>query len=202
MTIILLVLWCLEPFLYYGIFLMISLLVEGNGTCDTNLKSNLHEICQVQCKTLTQNDYVAIIMTSLAEIPSIAFAVLLSGVIGRKFLISQQMFLTLLVFLPLFICMGRDLMIIMLTLTRGVTAATHMILYLYTSEAYPTHIRGIALGACSAAAGTGSLFAPFAAQVLLSVSMEATVSVFVAAAGVCCILGFFLPSDDKDKSVQ
>ena len=49
--------------------------------------------------------------------------------------------------------------------TRTFATGAYQVAYLYTTEVYPTNVRGLALGLMSSSARIGAIVTPFAAQV-------------------------------------
>jgi len=74
--------------------------------------------------------------------------------------------------------------------------------YIYTPEVYPTEIRGIALGSCSAISRIGAMLTPFVSQVLTHTNLSLSLSIYIGFSiigGVCSLL---LPIETKGKGLE
>lgn len=92
----------------------------------------------------------------------------------RNFFLSSRVFLTIILFLA-----------------RGVIAGLFQAAYVYTPEVYPTALRSVGVGGCSALARLGAMMTPYVAQVLLQSSVWSAVSVyglFAICASIACLL--------------
>lgn len=54
----------------------------------------------------------------------------------------------------------------MLFLARGIIAGVFQAAYVYTPEVYPTSLRAVGVGSCSAMARLGAMVTPYVAQVI------------------------------------
>lgn len=59
----------------------------------------------------------------------------------------------------------RLFLTIVLFVARGVIAGLFQAAYVYTPEVYPTALRSLGVGACSAVARLGAMLTPYVAQV-------------------------------------
>lgn len=85
----------------------------------------------------------------------------------------------------------RVFLTIILFMARGVIAGLFQAAYVYTPEVYPTALRSVGVGGCSALARLGAMATPYIAQVLFQSSIWSAVSVygiFAACASVACML--------------
>lgn len=76
-------------------------------------------------------------------------------------------------------------------MARGVIAGLFQAAYVYTPEVYPTSLRSVGVGGCSALARLGAMATPYVAQVLFQTSIWSAVSVygvFAASAAIACLL--------------
>lgn len=69
------------------------------------------------------------------------------------------------VFYTYFICCRRAFLTVMLFLARGIIAGVFQAAYVYTPEVYPTSLRAVGVGSCSAMARLGAMVTPYVAQV-------------------------------------
>lgn len=59
----------------------------------------------------------------------------------------------------------------MLFMARGIIAGVFQAAYVYTPEVYPTSLRAVGVGSCSAMARLGAMVTPYVAQVLKTLSV-------------------------------
>lgn len=59
----------------------------------------------------------------------------------------------------------RLVLTLMLFLARGIIAGVFQAAYVYTPEVYPTSLRAVGVGSCSAMARLGAMVTPYVAQV-------------------------------------
>lgn len=60
---------------------------------------------------------------------------------------------------------SRTMLTLILFLARGVIAGLFQAAYVYTPEVYPTSLRSVGVGGCSALARLGAMATPYVAQV-------------------------------------
>lgn len=86
---------------------------------------------------------------------------------------------------------SRTTLTVILFLARGIIAGLFQAAYVYTPEVYPTALRSVGVGGCSALARMGAMATPYVAQVLLQSSVWSAVCVygaFAVCASVACLL--------------
>lgn len=70
----------------------------------------------------------------------------------------------------------RAFLTIMLFLARGIIAGVFQAAYVYTPEVYPTSLRAVGVGSCSAMARLGAMVTPYVAQVKLKSNAQFEIS--------------------------
>lgn len=93
--------------------------------------------------------------------------------------------------------LSRNVLTMVLFLARGVIAGLFQAAYVYTPEVYPTALRSVGVGGCSALARLGAMATPYVAQVLLQSSISIAVSVYGIAAVFACIACLLLPYETR-----
>lgn len=96
----------------------------------------------------------------------------------------------------------RTALTLILFLARGVIAGLFQAAYVYTPEVYPTALRSVGVGGCSALARLGAMCTPYVAQVLFQTSVWSAVSVygiFAILASIACLL---LPYETRGTDIS
>lgn len=86
---------------------------------------------------------------------------------------------------------------IILFMARGVIAGLFQAAYVYTPEVYPTALRSVGVGGCSALARLGAMATPYVAQVLLQKSVTSAVTVYGISAVFASIACLLLPYETR-----
>lgn len=188
--------WFNLAFTYYGIALMTTEIFQGMdenaGSCEaTDTSAVKNPDCG--CKLLNFNDYRDMMWTSFAEFPGVFCTMLLLERFGRKNTLAFQMFVTAVGYFLLFICSGRTMITVLIFVIRGSINGAFQGFYVYTPEVYPTTVRALGLGLCSAVARVGAMLTPFVAQVLLRESMRLALGVYGATCLICTVCTLLLP---------
>lgn len=122
--------------------------------------------------------------------------------LGRKATMALGYFCAGLFFGLLQICTSKNVITFFLFMIRAFAAGIFNTVYVYTSEVFPTTVRSVGLGTCSAVARLGSMTTPYIAQVLMpDVSVAAGVWVYVGICGLCTLLSILLPIETKGREM-
>ncbi|XP_058298323.1 putative transporter SVOPL [Hylobates moloch] len=76
------------------------------------------------------------------------------------------------------------------------------LLYIYSSEVYPTTMRALGMGTSGSLCRIGAMVAPFISQVLMSASILGALCLFSSVCVVCAISAFTLPIETKGRALQ
>ena len=164
-TIMLWVIWLAASFSYYGVVLMSTELFESSGQL-CSLDGSVEESCSAQCHPLATADYNHLLWTTLAEFPGIMVSLLLIEKIGRKKTLAIEFLLFTITLCLLFNCSSsRPVVTAVLFLARALGSGLFQVAYVYTPEVYPTTLRSVGVGSCSAMARFGAMLTPYIAQV-------------------------------------
>ncbi|XP_033750920.1 solute carrier family 22 member 3-like isoform X2 [Pecten maximus] len=163
--------WCTNSLTYFGLYLTSA--------------------------SLTGNRHLNFFLNGLVELPGGFLYALLVNRIGRKrcsILFHAVTGVALILSVVLLEVAGDDVntpLSILSTMLNYVgklgIAASFALLFLYTPELYPTNLRNVGLGFCSAAARIGGMIAPYS-NIFASYVLWGPGVVF----GICCILVAFL----------
>ncbi|XP_025410988.1 synaptic vesicle 2-related protein isoform X5 [Sipha flava] len=204
-SILLWFIWLVCAFCYYGIVLMSTGLFESgnnNRICSANLDGDIFktvQTCTAESHYLTTHDYIDLLWTTLAEFPGIFATIYVIDRFGRKITLVFQftMFAINLIFLFQFAKNSRVLLTITLFFARGIIAGVFQAVYVYTPEIYPTPLRTIGVGTCSAMARLGAMVTPYIAQVLLKSSFTTSIIIYITAALLAAIASSLLPINNE-----
>ena len=111
---------------------------------------------------LAGNKHLNYIFVSLVEIPAILISYCLMNRFGRKYTYISTIFLSGVAcicseFLPIDAAFGR---LVLFVIGKCFVNISFTILYLYTSELFPTYLRHSFMNACSTFGSVGSIMAP------------------------------------------
>ena len=198
-TTLLWIIWLGCAWLYYGVVLLTTTLLQNDYHCYNNgFDNNTNETCV----RLGNDDYIKIFWTAVAELPGLLVTILIIEVLGRKKTMALEFILTMVGFLLLFICSTPILTTFFLFVIRAFATGVFQAVFVYTPEVYATNIRSSALGVHTAAARIGALVTPFSAQVLLHSNDYATISLYAASCFVLAILSLLLPIETKGRAMK
>ncbi|XP_067015132.1 synaptic vesicle 2-related protein [Anabrus simplex] len=205
--------WTVCAFCYYGVVLMTTELFESSEKHCSADASRLHvelkpiETCSADCKELTTRDYIDLLWTTLAEFPGIFATIFVIEKFGRKRTMAVQFVIFAFCVCFLFICTdNRIFLTTMLFIARGIVAGVFQAAYVYTPEVYPTQLRAVGVGTCSAMARLGAMVTPYVAQVLMQSSLLLATLVYglaaLLAAGACIMLPIETKGKEMKETVQ
>jgi len=208
-SILLWFIWLVCAFCYYGIVLMSTGLFESsnnNRTCSSNSDSGIFKTvqsCTAESHYLTTRDYIDLLWTTLAEFPGIFATIFVIDRFGRKItLVFQFTLFAITLFLLFQYAKNRVLLTFTLFLARGIIAGVFQAIYVYTPEVYPTPLRSIGVGTCSAMARLGAMVTPYVAQVLLKSSFNTSIIIYITAALLAAIASLLLPIETKGRDMK
>ncbi|KAL3317603.1 hypothetical protein Ciccas_003748 [Cichlidogyrus casuarinus] len=201
-TLMLPVIWFAAAFNYYGVVLLSSTLLTSRPGCYSKYGTFLingswiynNALAEAHgdtscCQNLTNDDYIAMLTSSLGEFPVIPLTVLAMDFLGRRRSMSIALGLESVLFALLIICMDKIPAVILLLILRALASGHFNICYTYTLECYPTVIRSLAVGIFSSIARIGAMTTPYVAQVMLpDYSLPGALSLYSL---VCVIAGIF-----------
>ncbi|XP_022050281.2 synaptic vesicle 2-related protein [Acanthochromis polyacanthus] len=194
--------WFAYAFSYYGIVLLTTELFQAGDSCVANQGAKIEPTCNLECKYLTSADYKDLLWTTLAEFPGLLVILLAVDHIGRKRSMALCFFLFSLCILPLFACIERIALTILIFVARAFISGGYQVVFVYTPEVFPTENRALAMGTSSAMARVGALITPFVAQVMLRTSIYLTLSVYCGVAVLAGIASLILPIETLGRSLQ
>lgn len=215
-TIPLCCLWFGSAWLYYGSVLLTTTMLQDNPHCDhedsalspasgsgyDGNTTNGSNATSCEDGELDTSDYLRIMWTSGAEMPGLLVTILIIEIIGRKLTMVVNLTMTMLGFCLLFICTGDTLLTFFFFIIRAFSVGIFQTMYAYTSEVYPTNIRGVGIGFASSVARLGAIVTPYVAQVLFHASDYATISLYAGSCLVLAVVALLLPIETKGKSLK
>ena len=93
-------------------------------------------------------------------------------------------------------------MIVVIGYPRALSSGVFQAAYVYTPEVYPTVLRSVGVGTCSAMARLGAMLTPNIAQVLMKSSVSSAVGVYVAVAILSALACVLLPVETRGKELN
>lgn len=198
-TIQLLLMWFGVASVYYGIILVQSELLEIGGICGDS-KSDGEEPCR--CQHHIWSDYLSMIIATIGELAMIPVNLLTIDLIGRRASMGLNFCLAGVFYLLIQICTTTTILTVFIFGVRAFISGCFNVIYIYTGEVFPTTIRSIGIGSCSAMARIGCMVTPFIAQVLLAHSVRLGLGLYGCMCFVCAISAFLLPIETKGRPMQ
>lgn len=201
-TLLLWFIWFGNAFSYYGIVLLTTELFQAGDSCRIAQGAKIEPSCSLECKYLTADDYRDLLWTTLAEFPGLLVLIVAVDRIGRKQSMALCFFLFSLCILPLYACIGRLAITILIFIARASISGGYQVVFVYTPEVFPTETRALAMGTASAVARVGALITPFVAQVMLRTSMRLTLSVYCGCSLLAGVASLILPIETLGRGLQ
>uniref|UniRef100_A0AAR2J1A5 Synaptic vesicle 2-related protein n=1 Tax=Pygocentrus nattereri TaxID=42514 RepID=A0AAR2J1A5_PYGNA len=192
-TVLLWFIWFSNAFSYYGIVLLTTELFQEGRDCGGK------SIC---CKYLNSDDYKDLLWTTLSEFPGLLVTLWVIDKLGRRKTMALCFFVFSLCILPLYACVGRSSLTVLIFIARAFIAGGFQAAYVYTPEVYPTATRALGLGTSSGMARVGALITPFVAQVMLESSVHLTLSVYCCCCLLAAVASCALPIETTGRGLQ
>lgn len=118
----------------------------------------------MQSVVLGGNKYANFIMVSIGEIPAVALTYILLQRVGRKWTLSSSMIVAGVVCFLSEIIPNTDgsniIRLLLFFAGKCAISVSFYVLYVYTTELFPTFLRQSLMGLCSGFGFVGSLLAP------------------------------------------
>ena len=200
---LLLVIWCLAGFYYFGIVLLTTEIFQYDTHCVARQETNT-TYTETVCTVLTQQQLIYSLLISLGEFPGILLSILLSDTVGRKMAVIIQFLLASLFTLLLNICTGSNDAIVktvFLFVARACMSGGLQVLYVYTPEMYPTRIRSSGLSLFNTMSRIGMIGSSFAAIVLLQKSFYGCMALYTVTGIVGASVTLMLPYETKGANL-
>ncbi|XP_046683021.1 synaptic vesicle 2-related protein [Homalodisca vitripennis] len=197
--------WTACAFCYYGVVLMTTEMFEASERRCSGSINALKEVdtCTADCRQLNTQDYMDLLWTTLAEFPGIFATIFVIERFGRKYTMAVQFVIFAACISLLFVCLeSRAVLTVTLFMARGIIAGVFQAAYVYTPEVYPTPLRSVGVGTCSAMARLGAMVTPYIAQVLLQSSLLVATSVYGVAALLAAVACVLLPIETKGRELK
>ncbi|XP_020629033.1 synaptic vesicle 2-related protein-like [Orbicella faveolata] len=190
--------------LYYGVVLMTTQVFQqirpGESLCSAESLST--SVTECGCKLLTVNDYISLLWTTAAEFPGILFTMLFMERLGRKRTLAGEFFLVAASLALMYICTGRTLLLLFIFMVRGLSLGVFQGFFVYAPEVYPTIVRSIGFGCCNTWTRIGAMVTPYVAQVLLRVSWNLSLGVYISLSLMALVATLLLPYETKGRAMQ
>ncbi|KAI7813263.1 putative synaptic vesicle 2-related protein, partial [Triplophysa rosa] len=201
-TVLLWFIWFSNAFSYYGVVLLTTGLFQEGGACGQAKGSKTDPSCSLECKYLNSDDYKDLLWTTLSEFPGLLVTLWAIDRLGRRKTMALCFFVFSLCIVPLYGCVGRTALTVLIFIARAFIAGGFQAAYVYTPEVYPTATRALGLGTSSGMARVGALITPFVAQVMLESSVYLTLSVYCCCCLLAAIASCALPIETTGRGLQ
>ncbi|KAH8865769.1 Synaptic vesicle 2-related protein [Schistosoma japonicum] len=148
-TLMLPIIWFSAAFVYYGVVLLSAEIFRFKHSCfgkpvlapnyngvwgnSSFLESTL-QLDNSCCKELSDDDYVAMLVSSVGEFVSIPLMILMVDCVGRKITLASWNGLIAVIFMLLYLCMPKSAITALLFVLRALSAGLFSLAYVYTTE--------------------------------------------------------------------
>ncbi|CAH8636177.1 unnamed protein product [Schistosoma guineensis] len=219
-TLMLPIVWFSAAFVYYGVVLLSAEIFRFKHSCfgkpiltpdyhgnlsHFNVPPLLETSSQIDnfcCKELSDDDYVAMLVSSIGEFVSIPLMIFMVDLAGRKITLAAWNGLIAVLFMLLYLCMPKSALTALLFVLRALSAGLFSCAYVYTTEVYPTTVRAVAVGMFSSIARLGAMVTPYVAQVMMpEVSEIGALSLYASVTLIVSIVSLFLPIETKGRQL-
>ncbi|KAK2902124.1 synaptic vesicle 2-related protein [Channa argus] len=201
-TVLLWFIWFANAFSYYGLVLLTTELFQEGGVCGVSKDNKMEPRCSLECKYLNSDDYKDLLWTTLSEFPGLLVTLWAIDRLGRRRTMALCFLVFSLCIIPLYGCVGRVSMMVLIFIARAFIAGGFQAAYVYTPEVYPTATRALGLGTSSGMARIGALITPFVAQVMLESSVYLALSVYCCCCLLAAIASCALPIETTGRGLQ
>eukprot|EP00118_Oscarella_pearsei_P020607 m.224660 g.224660 ORF g.224660 m.224660 type:complete len:523 (+) comp39999_c0_seq2:141-1709(+) len=210
------VIWFCTAFSYFGIVLLTTEMLDlleilrsenrTDGTywpCGVGSMDFYNSTSRDQCDTLSTDDYLQLLWTSASEVPGLLLTTFLAGKMGRKPLMALEFLLGGLPFFLMYICpISKYVLMLIVFAIRSLMTGLAQIVYMYTSEVYPTTIRAVGVGFCNSFSRVGAVSSPFLAQVLVIASVRGSEGAYGGFCVIAALCAALLPIETRNKQLE
>eukprot|EP00753_Platysulcus_tardus_P013579 PLAT3802.3.p1 GENE.PLAT3802.3~~PLAT3802.3.p1 ORF type:complete len:313 (+),score=139.10 PLAT3802.3:661-1599(+) len=184
---LLLLLWAISSFAYYGIVLLVPLL----------LKNPSHHART--CVPPSAAELRGIVISASGELAGIILLGIVINRYSRRLLMGLTFLLPAIGMVAVLFVDGRTFILVLAFVMRGSLTAAFQVVYVYTPEVLPTLVRGTGMGAAEAASRMGAMAAPYASTLLGGDVLHDAIIMF-AIVYVCGVLTVAaLPYETRNK---
>uniref|UniRef100_A0A0G4GJS8 Major facilitator superfamily (MFS) profile domain-containing protein n=1 Tax=Chromera velia CCMP2878 TaxID=1169474 RepID=A0A0G4GJS8_9ALVE len=146
-------------------------------------------------------DYFVSAVSALGELPGVIVPMFLMDVIGRRLCLATSFFVYVPSVLLLLGCFGDTAEMAFFLVARISIFAAFQVMYIYTTELFPTAVRARVLGMLVAVSRVGCMLTPFAAQLLLYHNARLTFVIYASLAFIACICALVLRTETMGKQM-
>ncbi|EMP37157.1 Synaptic vesicle 2-related protein [Chelonia mydas] len=134
-TLLLWLIWFSNAFSYYGLVLLTTELFQAGDVCSiSSRRKAVKAKCSLACEYLTEEDYTDLLWTTLSEFPGVLVTLWIIDRIGRKKTMALSFFVFSFCSLLLFLCVGRNVLTVLLFIARAFISGGFQAAYVYTPE--------------------------------------------------------------------
>ncbi|EGW10625.1 Synaptic vesicle 2-related protein, partial [Cricetulus griseus] len=162
-----------NAFSYYGLVLLTTELFQAGDICSISSRKKAVEAkCSLACEYLSKEDYMDLLWTTLSEFPGVLVTLWVIDRLGRKKTMALCFVIFSLCSLLLFICIGRNMLTLLLFIARAFISGGFQAAYVYTPE------------------------------VMLESSVYLTLAVYSGCCLLAAVASCFLPIETKGRGLQ
>ncbi|KFM60808.1 Synaptic vesicle 2-related protein, partial [Stegodyphus mimosarum] len=200
--------WLAVAFTYYGITLITPTIIQKGSLLasqdqnSTNF-SYFDDLSQrVQCTQFTRQNYIDLLWSTAAEFPGLIIFTFLIEHCNRKVLLGASCAISgVLVFL-LLLDTHKIVILLFLFGARAIILADFQLIFVMTTEAFPTSLRAIAMGSGSAFCRLGGMTIPYVAQVLVMENPIGAISLLGGSILLAAVATYYLPLETRGAEMK
>jgi len=204
------ILWFAIAFAYYGIVLIDSIIYTEDLYCNGEYESRIPYLNKNstkpvgvdECTLYDTDDYLLLIISTCGEYLALPLNLLTMWLVGRRASLAWSFVGISCCYFMLLYCGGEMLLTLTILAIRTFAVALFNIIYIYSTEVFPTVVRSLGLGTCSSVARIGAMITPFIAQSLFQHSPTFTIVVYGSTTAACAVIAYLLPIETRDRSLH
>uniref|UniRef100_A0A3Q3WXG0 Major facilitator superfamily (MFS) profile domain-containing protein n=1 Tax=Mola mola TaxID=94237 RepID=A0A3Q3WXG0_MOLML len=204
-TVLLWFIWFANAFSYYGLVLLTTELFQEGGACGS--ESQTKELpCSLECKYLNSDDYKDLLWTTLSEFPGLLVTLWAIDRLGRRKTMALCFFIFSMCIIPLYGCVGRASMTVLIFIARAFIAGGFQAAYVYTPEVRHPRGKGKLVPSLPRLLHSITLENGDHLCVVLQVMLESSVYLALSVYCCCCLLAAVascaLPIETTGRGLQ
>ncbi|GMS90753.1 hypothetical protein PENTCL1PPCAC_12928, partial [Pristionchus entomophagus] len=188
------IMWAMCAFLYYGLSVYTTLLLQSSDDSSHEEVAPSH--------ILTTEKYLSIIITTMSEVPGCIILAFVMDCIGRKPTLAVGFAILSVCIAVMAFSLPSYIIITALFIGRSALGCAWQAAYIYSSEVYPTPLRCSRISSASSWGRVGAMITPITTQMLATLSLSLPAIFFAVGGVVALVLSVLLPVETSPKKAK